>query len=87
MAALGPGLCEKSARYICTLNFEGCGHTEIKKNAEIRAPHGITTKSDRVFAQPGPVADARVAGASVRNLLLTALCLAHKPFADHSAGC
>jgi hypothetical protein len=27
----GPILCEKSARYICTLNFEGCGHAESKK--------------------------------------------------------
>ena len=27
----GPRLCEKSARYICTLNFEGWGHAESKK--------------------------------------------------------
>jgi hypothetical protein len=28
------------------------GHTESKKDTEIRPPHGITTKSDLVFAQP-----------------------------------
>ena len=26
-----PRLCGKSARYKCTLNFEGCGHAESKK--------------------------------------------------------
>jgi hypothetical protein len=25
-----PRLCEKSARYKCTLNFDGCGHAESK---------------------------------------------------------
>jgi hypothetical protein len=30
-ASYWPRLCEKSARYICTLNFEGCGHAESKK--------------------------------------------------------
>jgi hypothetical protein len=51
---LWPRLCEKSARYICTLNFEGCGHAESKKALKFLGPHSITTKSDRVFAQPGP---------------------------------
>jgi hypothetical protein len=27
----GPRLCERSSRYICTLNFERCGHVESKK--------------------------------------------------------
>jgi hypothetical protein len=44
----GPRLCEKSARHKCTPNFVV---TRRAKNAEIRAPHGITTKSDRVFTQ------------------------------------
>jgi hypothetical protein len=29
-----------------------------QKNAKIRPPLGITTKSDFVFAQPGPIAEA-----------------------------
>ena len=65
----GSRLCEKSARYICTLNFEGCGHAESKK--ALKFVLRTATKSDRVFAQPGPAADvANLRAVSLRARFL-----------------
>src|SRR5712672_1454750 len=41
-------------------------------NAKIRAPHGITTKSDRVFTRPGPGADIRPVEKARQRIVLFA---------------
>jgi hypothetical protein len=53
----GSRLCENSARYNRTRNFEACGHAQSKKNAKIHPPPAVMTKSDFVFTQPGSMAD------------------------------
>jgi hypothetical protein len=65
--SLGPRLCENSMRYARTRNFEACGEAESSRALTFVFPHGITTRSDRVFAQPRPVADITVEYRSLRQ--------------------
>jgi hypothetical protein len=66
MSGIGPG-CVKTLRGISAPGILRFVVVLRAKNPKIRSPLAIRTKSDFVFAQPRPVADARVADTSVRN--------------------